>query len=301
MRLCGLQTRRQTWLAVVFIGAMGVALNSGHAQQPAPALVAPEQPGEDRASQPTRAPRVEAKTVSTTPAAEPQPALEYRFWPAWHELEPGNSVPLYLRAIVQLSGPGDQERWRTYEELMEAQPPDPSDPEAMEAAREWLNRYGSKWVFEEIRRATYREEADFGHRIESLQGTQQFSFLLPELHELRELARLLDIRIRIAIADGDFDEAIASLRDGFRLAGTLRESRLLISQLVGAAIIRIMLEDVRLLISAPGAPNLYWALASLPRPLISMPYTIAFEVDLAERLFRSVSTTRPVWKPGTST
>lgn len=278
MRLRESTLRLRKWLIIGLITSMGLGASTARGEQP------PDQAKQEAAPQLAREPRVEVRTVDTSPAAEPRPALKYRFWPAWHELEPGNAVPLYLRALVMLTSSGEQARWQEYAKFAGDGVPDPDDAEGMEAARAWLAQHPHQSISNEIRRATYREIADYEHRVEALSGPEQFAFLLPELQELRNLARLLDVRIRVAIADGDYEEAIDLLRDGFRLAGSLRGSRLLISQLFGAAIAGMMLDDVRLLSEAPGSPNLYWALATLPRPLISMPYTIAFELDLAERM-----------------
>ena len=45
-----------------------------------------------------------------------------------------------------------------------------------------------------------------------------------------------------------------------------------------------MLDRVEELISQPGAPNLYWALTALPRPLVSMREALETEQRMGENM-----------------
>jgi hypothetical protein len=58
-----------------------------------------------------------------------------------------------------------------------------------------------------------------------------------------------------------------------------------VAGLVGIAIESIMNDLLLHYIAAPGAPNLYWALAELPRPLVDLRPAMRHEMGLPSRLF----------------
>src|SRR5262249_25432074 len=93
---------------------------------------------------------------------------------------------------------------------------------------------------------------------------------LPDIQGFREYALLLALRCRLEIADKDYGKAVYTLQTGFALGRHVSEAPTLINALVGNAICNIMLGRVEELIQAPGAPNLYWGLGALPRPLIDL-------------------------------
>jgi hypothetical protein len=97
-----------------------------------------------------------------------------------------------------------------------------------------------------------------------------FSILIPEVQQARRFARLLAVRARIQIAQGQFDESLHTLQTGYAQARHVAEGPTFIHGLVGIAICKIMNSQLRTLIEQPGAPNLYWALTQLPRPMIDM-------------------------------
>jgi len=71
-----------------------------------------------------------------------------------------------------------------------------------------------------------------------------FSTEFPELAGMRSVARVLAREIRVRFADGRVAEAIASLRDGLRMA-TLIQGETLIGGLVGVACSAIVLKEFR--------------------------------------------------------
>ena len=64
----------------------------------------------------------------------------------------------------------------------------------------------------------------------------------------------------------------------------MSEGPFLINSLVGIAICNSMLDRLEELIDQPGAPNLYWALTALPRPLVSLRKAMEQEQRLAENM-----------------
>jgi hypothetical protein len=87
---------------------------------------------------------------------------------------------------------------------------------------------------------------------------------------MRDLARLLALRARLEILEGHTDRALRALQTGFAAAKHVGETPTLISYLVGVAMATVTARELELLLSQPGAPNLYWALTDLPRPFIDI-------------------------------
>ena len=63
------------------------------------------------------------------------------------------------------------------------------------------------------------------------------------------------------------------------------EGPFLINALIGIALSRVMLERVDELVSRPDAPNLYWALTALPRPLIGVRRGYENELKMSDWIF----------------
>jgi hypothetical protein len=61
-------------------------------------------------------------------------------------------------------------------------------------------------------------------------------------------------------------------------------SLILVNRLIGVAIANLMLAPVEDLVAQPGAPNLYWALTALPRPLIDLRDSLEIEQKLVENV-----------------
>ena len=96
------------------------------------------------------------------------------------------------------------------------------------------------------------------------------------------------------IAEGKYDEAVRTLQNGYALARDVGRGPTLIHGLVGTAIAEIMTDRIRELIQQPHGPNLYWALSTLPRPLVDFRpgfeaevYTLYLEISDLLNLDRS--------------
>ena len=94
--------------------------------------------------------------------------------------------------------------------------------------------------------------------------------LLPEVQEARNFGRLLHGRARVQMARGDVEGAIESIQTGLALARHVAQGETLINGLVGTAISGMMLLATQELIAQPDSPNMYWALSTLPSPLIDL-------------------------------
>lgn len=225
--------------------------------------------------------------MTVTPAAEPSPALRYRLWLKPDELKPGNSVVYYLRAFPE----GGIERiWKDARQ------------EFGEAVDEW---YGSNVPIEElpldkVRQASGRfndrieqmilpgticRDTDWGWDAAGLRGPEAISYLLPHVQGMRGISRAIALRTRLAIAEHRYEDAIEDIRMNLRLGYDTGQELFLISSLVGMAIEGITKRTVVDLIAAPNSPNLYWALAEVPAPLVDCRDSVRLEMSLGLRIF----------------
>ncbi len=222
-------------------------------------------------------------TVVIHLAPAPRPALKYRILPERDQLVPGNAALFYHRALgflyqnrrveleqaVQEKGDMSQSSADRVSDWLEM----PLDEFPVEEARTLLESNYQR-ILNEVELGAFRESCDWGldNRPEG------YDLLLTEMQESRELARLVALRARVAIADGEVDVAWHWIQVGFALSRHVAEGPSLIQGLIGQAesgLVRTILVD---LIGHPDAPNLYWALANRPRPFIDLTATL--ETDL---------------------
>jgi len=78
--------------------------------------------------------------------------------------------------------------------------------------------------------------------------SQGINALLPHIQEARTLARILSLRLHVAVERGDIAAALESLRLQLALAATMDHEPLLITQLVRIAVISVALDDVRAIV-----------------------------------------------------
>lgn len=212
-------------------------------------------------------PKPDEKRLSVYPAPLPEPSLKYRFLPDPVDQTPGNAALTYLMAF-SLS-PIDQ---RAYELLDK-----PVQDLRQAGAEDFLGKQYS--ALRQVRIATNRTECqwDPSFRQSGLDWTADY------LNRTRWMADVLTIKIRLAIANGRYDEAVDALRDGFTLARNLAREGPLVQALVASGIEAVMLQNTTDLMQARNAPNLYWALANLPRTMIDLPEVL--EMDTAAVFF----------------
>ena len=111
------------------------------------------------------------------------------------------------------------------------------------------------------------------------------SMLLPDLQGMRELSRALSIDCRVQLKKGEIDKALADIRTGLTLSRHLGEGPTLIQGLVVVAAGTIMFPRIDELITHEKGPNLYWALTTLPQPLVNFSTGLGGEVLMIDNLF----------------
>ncbi len=226
------------------------------------------------------------------PQGESRPALKHRLLPDEFEMVDGNAAVFYLKALGfleenvargRLSEVYAEANERTSEEDKEYYevPPDAwqhMKPEQLpvEEVKEFLKLTSFQPPL--LKEAAQRRQFDLDRNIRAVDDP--IAYLLPEIQSMRALARLQAIRCRVAMAEGRLDDAIAILGQQYAMAHHLGQDEFLVSNLVGMACAGIAFNDVLCLVQRPDAPNLYWALASLPRPLFDLRHALAVERHL---------------------
>jgi hypothetical protein len=221
-------------------------------------------------------------TLTLSAAGEPRPALKYSLAIGSRERQPGNAAPFYYRALLARRSLPEAVA-KEYANNEKAWNEGTLDAAQQAELKKWLEGY--RIAFHELRTAVYREHCDWDFRMQDLKGTEAVAFLLPEMQESRDLARALRVKARLEIAERRYDDAVETLRWGFQLARDCSEQPLLISNLVGIAISAIMTQPLVELMDAPGSPNLFWAMATLPQPLVDVRRALEFERGFPEQIF----------------
>jgi len=219
-------------------------------------------------------------TLRVTAAAPARPALKHALLHDRAEMRPGDAAPLYFTATLLAA----QARAAGAGAAAAARAPGSGPPAAGAGENERLDRYLSADAAElerdradaqalvvrydsalhQVELATHRDSCRWELSIRE-DGPNT---LLPQLPELRTLARLLSLRARLQILDRRYDDAAATLRTGMTLARHLGEQAVLVQSVFAAGVAELMLERAAELAGSPGAPNLYWPLSALPQPFV---------------------------------
>jgi hypothetical protein len=222
------------------------------------------------------------RKITLHPAAEPRPALKYLFVVPVRDRWPGNAAILYNRIpaerntlFVRPTAFWEKlEKWREAP-LVELRVNEPGSGDArFTELRETMQQIQP--VVADLETAARYESVDWQHPIHH---QPFFSQNLSEVQQTRTYARLLAPYARWQIANRQYDDAVRSLRAGYALGRNLGQGPFLVQSLVGVAVVGLVNQQVETLIQQPDAPNLYWALNSLSRPVVDFRPALAAEMD----------------------
>jgi hypothetical protein len=222
-------------------------------------------------SAPPQAPNVATATASESlkatvikmtlhPSAAPVPALKYHLLPEVRELKPGNAALLYQRAQsldwwLPFMRTGGGERIVSLLDMPLRKMPRDKIVLIPEALRE-------------LELAARREYCDW--EMTPRLRDEGFAALIPEVQTFRTFAHMLALRTRLALLDNHFDDAARDLQTGLALSRHVGQAPIIVHALVGMAVGHNMFDRVEEWVQLEQAPNLYWALADLPRPLLDL-------------------------------
>ncbi|MCC9600272.1 hypothetical protein LOC67_06840 [Stieleria sp. JC731] len=231
-------------------------------------------------AKPPEPPKKSALEVS--PASEPNPALRYQLWPSRIELKPGSANLYAARAMVSLQHV--EFAWSREAEQNGSEHPfqlDFQEGPKLETIQPYSDAV--EQICTELGHLAYCEDQTRDLRIRDERGSAIYMTLLPEIQASRSLAKALRFRIRTLALQRKYDEAIEQLRIGFRLSEYVGDGETVIERLVGNAIASIMCDEIEFMIQQPDCPNLYWALASLPKDLGDPAEQAILELNLMQR------------------
>ena len=198
------------------------------------------------------------KKIVLYPAAAPRPALKYQLLPTPLERKPGNAVVFYGKLKAEEDNfYGNRKLRKKLYDYLDAPLEELRDAKEIDILHSLL-RY--------LKRGVICEDCDWQMTIRE----DGFATLLPEIQESREYARFLRLIARKQIVQGKFDEAAETLKYGYAFGRHVGDNPTIVAGLVGNAIIGIMSDTLEEFIQQPEAPNLYWALTYLPRPIFDL-------------------------------
>ena len=232
----------------------------------------------------------EPRTIISSPAAAPVPSLKYKLMPMTTELVPGNAATLYYRAystfaeaspnfldlfrgILKKDDKGEDyyqvEKW--LDMPLKDMPLKDMPQKEVEAH---VNIFKNNFL-KELGFAIVRQHCDW-----ELHGRSEgLMVLLPDLQAYRSLGRIVQLKARLQIARGEYEQALQTLKLNFVLARDLCRGPTIIHTLVGNAIANISLNEIETLMQVAQSPNLYWALTTLPHPYTDLRDAIDHEIE----------------------
>lgn len=230
-------------------------------------------------------PAVPSVKLTVRPAAAPDPALKYQLLPELLDQSPGNAALLYQRSHSPewLFYRREKDYYKEFEALGKMPLQKLPGSAAVTIANSAMLR--------ELDLAARREQCDW--EMTTRFKKEAFSMLLPDMQWFREAATLLSIRARLEMAEGKYDKAVHTFQTSFALSRHLSETPIIITGLIGLALGQVTASGVEEFIQQPDAPNLYWALANLPRPFLDLRRCLQGEKAMIESMFQEILGERP--------
>jgi hypothetical protein len=209
------------------------------------------------------APKSDVRTFELVPVAPPTPVLKYELLYRWGDRRPGNAAIQYMTATELMN----DAYIKKIDDAGDAYDRKQSNFEALAAALDRPNIYAL------LELGGRCETCDWQLPLRE-QGAQA---MLPYLGQLLHLARTLECRAVLQARGGNTQQALETVRVGYELSRKVANCPILISGLVGVRISVMASDALAEVMNRPESPNLYWALASLPRPFLRLADNIEAE------------------------
>ena len=175
---------------------------------------------------------------------------KYSLLPPQASLTDGDAPSLYENAVKAL--PADDTEWNDIYEWL-AMPLDQLPLEEVQAALEH-----QKESLDAVARAARCRECKWTKRTTRA--------VMANDAEYRRLGSIIRLRTRYELAKGNWEGAIHAMQTGFGMAKHLAQAPAVIQFIVGVGVARLMHAEVEEFVQRKDTPNLYAALAALPRP-----------------------------------
>jgi hypothetical protein len=226
------------------------------------------------------------RKLTVSPQPIPMPALKYQLFPLASERKPGDAAPIYLRFAHERR---DEARRALYEKPANWNNL-PLDRLPLKEARTFLK--GHAYNLKQLELGARRRSCDWNY---TLDADPIYAILLPDAQEMRMHTGLLVLKTRVEMAEGKLVEAIHTLETGFGFSRHQAEAPFLINGLIAVNSANQFADALLDLVQRPEAPNLYWSLAVLPRPLIDLRKGLEFEQRVVELQFPTLANLDPSW------
>lgn len=204
----------------------------------------------------------EARTTELTlqPAKSPKPEQKYQLLPGTDKQIDEDAVPLYEKAVKSISVDFNQKQITEWLKL-------PAEQLPQQQAEATLQKYMESLRM--IARAVRCKECNWP---ELKPGATP-----PDTSGYRNLSYIIRLWARLETARGGYDGALLAMQTGFGMASHLGQTPI-ISQ-TAVAIGEVMCREVEQFIQGKDSPNLYRALANLPRPLVNIEKAIEKDLE----------------------
>jgi len=200
------------------------------------------------------------------PAKETETAQKYRLLPTAEEQTDADAVPLYQKAIQSLPQDFQSKQFSDWRRL----PPDQLPFEQVESALKKL-----KPTLDLVAQATKCKQCNWPF-VKPGTVSQQH---MDDLSKYRQFAFILDVQAKLQIAQGQYGQAIETLKTDLTMARQVGDAPTLVQGLVGIAIAALNQKMIEQFIQSDNAPSLYRAIEDLPQPLVDMNKAIKIETD----------------------
>ena len=101
----------------------------------------------------------------------------------------------------------------------------------------------------------------------------------PDPSGYRNLSYVIRLWARLETARGGYDGALLAMQTGFGMARDLGQAPISLQVQTASAIGEVMCREVDQFIQCKDSPNLFWAMANLPRPLVDMEKAIEKDME----------------------
>lgn len=217
------------------------------------------------------------KEFVVSPAPAPVPALRYALLPLDPDRTPGDAAPIYLRLRAEGADAGPRDASKKAVEWLGR----PLRDFPASEAREFFERWSDQLA--QIEFAAKRRTCDWNYPIPE-QSEQVLKIQILDIDEMFRWGALLALKARVEIAEGHCDASLRTIAGGLAFGHHIASGPLLSHPFIAAAGDQLMFDRVDELITLPDAPNLYWALSALPRPLVNFRPAMEHESRLIQRL-----------------
>ena len=183
-----------------------------------------------------------------------------RLLPKTDDLSDADAVPLYEKAVQSMPRGIKQDQIREWLKLPPEQLP-------QQQAEEMVQKYLESLKL--IVQATKCRQCNWP---DWKPGTE-----VANLDEYRELAFVIRLWARLEISRGGHEGALLAMQAGFAMARDLGQAPISLQVQVATAVGEVMCREVEQFIQRKDSPNLYLALADLPRPFVDVEKAIEKE------------------------